>query len=216
MNNLQQDPHGDTPVATGCGSLADSTIAMVLLHGRGGSAQDMLSLSDVIGCRWCTCIAPQAAGHSWYPLSFLELLERNEPWLSSALFRLDALFTQLDEDGFPSSKVVLLGFSQGACLAMEYAARHPCRFGTLVGLSGGLIGPPGTTWQISGSLDGTPVFLGCSEHDPHIPRERVDETARVLAALGGQVTQRIYPQMGHTVNQDEIDHVRKMLQQIKS
>jgi predicted esterase len=126
------------------------------------------------------------------------------------------LFTQLDEDGFPSSKVVLLGFSQGACLAMEYAARHPRRYGALVGLSGGLIGPPGTTWQISGSLDGTPVFLGCSYHDPHIPSERVDETDRVLAALGGQVTQRMYPQLGHTVNQDEIDHVRKMLHQLKS
>jgi predicted esterase len=126
----------------------------------------------------------------------------------------DRLFAQLEESGFPSSKIALLGFSQGACLALEYAARHPRRYGALIGLSGGLIGPPGTAWNTSGSLEETQVFLGCSDADPHIPRPRVDETAQVLEKFGGIVTKRLYPNLGHTVNQDEIDYVRQMLQQI--
>jgi predicted esterase len=159
-------------------------------------------------------VAPQAAGYSWYPYSFLAPMQQNEPWLSSALARIGEVVAQLEAEGVPEERIVLLGFSQGACLSLEYAARNPRRYGAVIGLSGGLIGPPGTPRNYPGSLAGTPVFLGCSDRDPHIPRERVDETAEVLRTMGGEVTERIYPAMGHTVNQDEVDFVRQFLEHV--
>ena len=138
-------------------------------------------------------------------------MERNEPWLSSALAKLAGLLAQISAAGIPPEQTVILGFSQGACLALEFGARHACRYGGLVGLSGGLIGPDGAPRAYPGSLDGTPVFLGCSDVDPHIPRERVDETAEVLRRLGGAVVERLYPNMTHTVNRDELQAVRELI-----
>jgi predicted esterase len=138
-------------------------------------------------------------------------MERNEPWLSSALEQLGALVAHVEAAGVPAERIVLLGFSQGACLATEFAARNARRYGGVVAFSGGLIGPPGTPRDYSGSFAGTPVFLGCSDRDPHIPRERVDESAAVLERLGAAVTERIYPAMGHTVNEDEIEAARGIL-----
>jgi predicted esterase len=156
-------------------------------------------------------VAPQAARHTWYPYSFLAPIEANEPWLSSALETMDQTLQTLASAGLPPERVVLLGFSQGACLATEYAARHAQRYGGVIAFSGGLIGPDGTPREYEGSLGGTPVFLGCSDIDAHIPVQRVHESAEVLERLGGDVTKSIYPGMGHTINQHEIDDASEML-----
>ena len=191
--------------------LSQAEVAMVLVHGRGGTAESMLELANELADPKFAYIAPQAANNSWYPLSFLAPLEQNEPALSSALDALSAALARLAEIGIPPERTILLGFSQGACLVLEYAARHAQRYGGVVGLSGGVIGPPGHQWGFSGSLAGTTVFMGCSDIDPHIPRERVLESARVLEGLHAAVTTRIYPGMGHTVNQDELDFVKSLM-----
>jgi predicted esterase len=168
----------------------------------------MLSLAGELTHPGFVFLAPQAADNTWYPLSFLAPLERNEPHLSAGLETLAALMEDLEGAGIPAERTILLGFSQGACLVLEFAARHAQRYAGVVGLSGGLIGPDGTPRDYGGSLAETPVFLGCSDIDPHIPRERVIESGRILERLGGKVTVRLYPDMGHTVNQEELDHVR--------
>jgi phospholipase/carboxylesterase len=189
--------------------------AVVLLHGRGGSAEDILSLADVLGERDLApdlaYVAPQAPGHSWYPLSFLAPMAQNEPALSRALAAVGTVVGALAEAGIASERTVLMGFSQGGCLALEYAARNARRYGGAVGLSAALIGPPGTLRDYAGSLAGTPVLLGCSDVDGHIPLWRVQESTKVLRGLGAEVTERIYPGMGHTINDDEIGHVRHLL-----
>jgi phospholipase/carboxylesterase len=182
-----------------------------MVHGRGDSARGILGLADVFLEEGVAYVAPQAANNTWYPYSFLEPIERNEPWLSSALAAVGAVVDEVIRIGVPREQVVLLGFSQGACLASEFAARNADRFGGVVALSGGLIGPPGTPRSYEGSFAGTPVFVGCSDVDPHIPVERVHETAEVLAAMGAEVEKRIYPNFGHTVNQDEVDWVEELL-----
>ncbi len=184
---------------------------MVLLHGRGGSPQDMRELARTLDRPQFACCAPAAAGRTWYPYSFLERIERNEPHLSSALRLVEEALGRTETAGLPAPRVVLLGFSQGACLALEFAARHARRYGAVVGLSGGLIGPEGTARDYAGSFEGTPVFLGSSDVDPHVPKRRVDETEAVFTRLGARVTKRIYPGMGHTINADEIEHVRSLL-----
>lgn len=155
-------------------------------------------------------LAPQAAGNAWYPNPFTAPIESNEPYLTAALDMLANLMRQV-EATLPAEKVILLGFSQGSCLALEFAARNARRHGAVIGLSGGLIGPPGTPRDYPGSFDGTPVFLGCSDVDPHIPKERVLETGEVLERMGAQVSLRLYPGMGHTVSLDEISEVRRIL-----
>ncbi len=184
---------------------------MILLHGRGASARGMLSLADALDVPGVAYLAPQAARRSWYPASFMAPVEENEPALSSALQVVDDLIDRVNEAGLTEEQVFLLGFSQGACLVTEYVARHPQRYGGVVGLSGGLIGPEGTSFEFEGTLDGTPVFLGCSDQDPYIPVERVEETAEVFRKLSAKVTTRIYEGMGHTTNDDEIEHVRILL-----
>lgn len=191
--------------------LGQATAAMILVHGRGATAEDILSLGRELGRPDLAYLAPQAEGYSWYPYSFMAPLESNEPGLSSGLALIGHLLGRLEAEGIPPERTVLLGFSQGACLTLEYAARNARRFGGVAGLSGGLIGPPGTPRNYSGTFDGTPVFLGCSDRDPHIPLERVKETTEVLARMGAQVTERIYPDMGHTVNEDELERVRGLL-----
>jgi predicted esterase len=187
---------------------------MLMLHGRGARAEDILSLAGEFAVPGFAYIAPQAAGNTWYPNRFLAPLASNEPWLSSALAFVDDVLAQIVAAGIPPERTILLGFSQGACLALEYAARNARRYGGLAGLSGALIGPDGTPRDDAGSLAGTPVFLGCSDVDFHVPKERVEEAAGVLRRLGGDVTVRLYPNLDHTVNQDEIDFVREMLARV--
>jgi predicted esterase len=212
--NLLKHPHQDQPVLAAGQPLDRAEAAMILVHGRGGTAQDMLFLADEVSHPGFAFLAPQAAGNSWYPLSFLAPLDRNEPHLSSALSSISAALELPAAAGIPDERIALLGFSQGACLALEYVARHARRYGGVFGLSGGLIGPAGTPREYTGSLAGTPVFLGCSDNDPHIPSDRVIESAESFRRMGAEVTARLYPQMGHTVNQDELDFVRSVMDRI--
>jgi predicted esterase len=212
--NLLKHPHQDQPVLAAGQPLDRAEAAMILVHGRGGTAQDMLFLADEVSHPGFAYLAPQAAGNSWYPLSFLAPLDRNEPHLSSALSSISAALELPAAAGIPDERIALLGFSQGACLALEYVARHARRYGGVFGLSGGLIGPAGTPREYTGSLAGTPVFLGCSDNDPHIPSDRVIESAESFRRMGAEVTARLYPQMGHTVNQDELDFVRSVMDRI--
>jgi phospholipase/carboxylesterase len=211
MSKQNQGPHQGQPVLTAGEPLERAQAAMVLAHGRGASAKDILTLAAELEQPGFVYLAPQAANNTWYPYSFLTPIERNEPYLSSALATLDQVLTHVAASGIPAERTILLGFSQGACLATEFAARNAQRYGGLVGLSGGLIGPDGTPRDYPGTLDGTPVFLGCSDMDPHIPAARVQHSAEVLRQLGGAVTARLYPRMGHTVNEDEIEAVRKIM-----
>jgi phospholipase/carboxylesterase len=204
-------PHQDQPLLDHGTPLADASAALILLHGRGASARGILALADELDVPDVAYLAPQAAGRSWYPESFMAPTEQNEPQLSSALQVVGDTIAHAVEAGLTEEQVLLLGFSQGACLATEYAVRHPQRYGGVVGLSGGLIGPEGTTFDVEGTLDGTPVFLGCSDQDPYIPLERVQETADVFRQLGASVTERIYEGMGHTTNEDELRHIRTLL-----
>lgn len=205
------NPHANQPVLTAGPSAEKAVGAVILLHGRGASAQSILSLYDVLDVPDIAALAPHAAGNTWYPLSFLAPLESNQPYLDSALTRIDALVKDLESRGVPGERIAVLGFSQGACLATEYAARHPRRYGAIMGLTGGLIGPPGTPRQYPGSLAGTPVFLGTSDPDPHVPFERVRETEAVLASMGAKVDLRRYPGMAHTINQEELEICRELL-----
>jgi phospholipase/carboxylesterase len=212
MNSTETtNPHHGVWIAEAGAPLRRTKAAVVMLHGRGADADDMLSLAEIFAQPDLAYLAPQATERSWYPQSFLAQIARNEPFLSSALQMLDRLLARLGIEGFPPECVVLLGFSQGGCLALEYAARHARRYGGIVGLSGGLIGPEGTPRDYAGSLASTSVFLGCNDVDPHIPLARVHETSRVFRALGGMVTERIYPGMGHGINDDEITQVRSLL-----
>jgi predicted esterase len=203
--------HAHQPVLRRGPAAAQARIAVILIHGRGDSASGILGLADAFDVPDVTWLAPQAANHTWYPYSFLAPMEQNEPWLGSALSVVGGIVDTLAGEGIPAARVVLMGFSQGACLAQEYAARHAQRYHAIVGLSGGLIGPPGTPRDYAGAFDGTPVFLGCSDIDPHIPVERVHESAQVFARMGADVDARIYPRMGHTVNDDEIGAAAALL-----
>jgi predicted esterase len=198
------------------GAPLDRAVAvMILVHGRGGSAANMLSLvSEFDRAGWCY-LAPEAAGGTWYPFSFLAPLEQNEPHLSRALGTLGRVLESVTAARMPERRVVLLGFSQGACLTLEFAARNPRRYGAVVALSGGLIGPPGTPRDYQGSLAEAPVLLGCSDVDPHVPLERVRESAAVFRRLGATVDERVYPGFGHSVNRDEIDAVRALLASVE-
>jgi phospholipase/carboxylesterase len=207
----EDGPHQGQPLLTAGEPLHLARAALVMVHGRGASARDILSFAAELAAPGFVYLAPQAAGNSWYPNSFLAPISSNEPWLSSALATLDGVIDQVAAAGVPLDRIMLLGFSQGACLMLEYVVRHARRYGGVVGWSGGVIGPDGTRRDYTGSLAGAPVFLGCSDIDPHVPRARVDLTADVLRGLGADVTERIYPDMGHTVNQDEIDFVRAMM-----
>jgi predicted esterase len=192
---------------------------VILVHGRGATAESILTLADefepgTAGRSKLAYLAPQARGNTWYPYSFLSPIPHNEPGISAGIALLDDLVEELAGRGIPYEQIILGGFSQGACLALEFVARHARRYGGVFGYSGGLIGPDGTPRDYPGSLAGTPVFLGCSDVDFHIPKERVELTAAVLQKLGGEVTMRLYPGLGHTVNQDEIDFVRQMIARV--
>lgn len=205
------EPHRTHPSLTAGLPLAKARRAVLMFHGRGASAADMLGLAAVFSLPGYAVLAPQADQSTWYPYSFLSPRHLNEPHLSAALSRGDELIRQILAAGLPPEKIVLLGFSQGACLALETAVRYPRRYGALVGFSGGLIGPAEQTWPLAPALDGVPVFLGCSDVDPHIPVTRVEESARYFTTCGARVDVRLYPQMAHTVIQAEIEAVQALL-----
>lgn len=215
MNRPPADPHANGPVLAAGRPLEDAPAAVILVHGRGGSAADILGLASYLGHPDLAYLAPQAAGSTWYPYPFMSPREANEPYLGSALAALGTLIGRVEAAGIPAARTVLIGFSQGACLALEFVARHPQRYGGVAGLSGGLIGPAPFEHSIprqdQGNLAGTPVFLGCSDVDPHIPLGRVHETAAALEGLGALVTTRIYPGQGHMINQDELVRVSALL-----
>lgn len=201
------------PVVEAGEPLAKARAAMILIHGRGATAQDIMTLVAELVHPGFAYLAPQAAGNAWYPNPFTAPLEANEPYLSSALGVLENLLAKV-EATIPAQRVILLGFSQGACLALEFAARHARRYGALVGLSGGLIGPPGTPRDYPGGFEGTPAFLGCSDIDPYIQKDRVLEAAAVLKRMNAKVTVRFYPGMGHMVSNEEIESVREIVEAI--
>jgi predicted esterase len=188
--------------------------AVILLHGRGGSAEDIASLAQVLAAERLAFLIPEATGYTWYPQRFIAPLAANEPWLGSALAVVAALVGRVAAARIEPRRTAIAGFSQGACLALEFAARTPARYGAVIGFSGGLIGPPGEPRPPvppGASFGGAPVFLGCGDRDGHIPVDAVETTAATLAALGATVDKRIYPGMGHTINEDEIAAARTLL-----
>ena len=205
------DPHAGQPVLQAGAPLGDAPVVVIMVHGRNAGPGNILDLVPRLARPAVTYLAPAAAGRTWYPHSFLAEVAANEPGLSSALGVLDALVARVEAAGIPRARIVLLGFSQGACLTAEFAVRHPSRFGGVVVYSGGVVGPPGTTWPASGRFDGTPMFFGCSDRDSHVPEPRVTESAELCARLGATVTRRIYPGMGHLVNDDEIQWTQELL-----
>jgi predicted esterase len=210
-DNPFQGPHQTTQTATYGASLTRAKAAMIMVHGRGATAESMFSLADEFAQPNFHYVAPQAQNHTWYPYSFLQPKENNQPGLNSGLQRIYDLMEDIKSAGIPAEKIILLGFSQGGCLATEFAARHPQKLGGVVGLSGGLIGPDIDPSLYTGSMEQTPVFLGCSNIDPHIPKDRVDETEAVFEKLYAKVTKSIYKGMPHTVNDDEVKMVRGMM-----
>lgn len=204
-------PHGEGRVLHAGVPLDKATGVIIALHGRGAGAEDIVGLAQEVAPPGAAIVAPEAVGNTWYPYRFLEPTERNEPYLSSALRRVREVAADVEAGGVAAERIALLGFSQGACLALESAARQPRRYAGLLAFSGGLIGPPGTAFDYDGSLDGTPVLIGSSDVDPHIPKERVEESAAAMARLGAEVDARLYPGMGHTVNRDELEAGQKIL-----
>ena len=213
-DSVSLDPHRDQAVLAAGEPLGRARAVVIMLHGRNARAEDILTLAEPLALPGFAYLAPRAANNSWYPLPYSAPLEGNLLWLTSALARVGALLAQAGAAGLPPERCVLLGFSQGASLAVEYAARNARRYGGIACLSGGLIGPPGAPRDDPGSLAGTSIFIGCSDSDPFIPREHVERSAQHLRELGGDVTERLYPHMDHSVNQDEIDFVRKMLESV--
>jgi phospholipase/carboxylesterase len=208
-------PHQGQPVLEAGEPLSKARAAMILVHGRGASAADIMTLGAELMQPGFAYLAPQAAGNTWYPYPFTAPMESNEPYLGSALDILATVLTSVEET-IPAERIVLLGFSQGACLTLEFAARHARRYGGVVGLSGGLIGPDGTPRDYPGDFAGTPTFLGCSDVDPHIPKERVIASGDVFERLGAKVTVHLYPGMPHTVNEDEIRTVNEVIKALSA
>lgn len=211
---MESDPHANQHIVTNGRRPEESVTTLILIHGRGATAESILSLCDELEIRDLAAIAPQAAGSTWYPQSFLSPIEANQPWLDSALKRINLIVEDLLSRGIRSERIALLGFSQGACLATEFVARFPRAYGAVMGLTGGLIGPPGTPRDYPGSLAGTSIFLGSGDPDPHVPFERVRETEAVLTRMGATVELRRYPGMPHTISQDELDACKALLQRM--
>ncbi len=207
------NPHKGQSLLRAGAPLAKARAALILIHGRGATADDILGLGEEAceGIEGVALLAPQAAGNTWYPQRFLAPLAENEPFLGSALGVVAGLVADIARAGLAPERVMLIGFSQGACLSLEFAARNPRLYGAVVGLSGALIGPPGSPRPKQGSLAGTPVYLGCSDRDAHIPLASVEESAGILAGMGARVTKSIFPGMGHTVNAEELSAVQGLV-----
>jgi predicted esterase len=209
-------PHGGQPIAEAGVPLGQARAAVIMVHGRNAAPANILQLAARFDRPGLTYLAPAAAGGTWYPHSFMAEIVSNEPGLSSGLAVLGSLVSRVEAAGIPRSRIVLAGFSQGACLTSEFAIRNPSRYGGVLIFTGGAIGPEGTTWNAAGDFDGTPIFLGCSDRDAHVPESRARETADALSALGANVTLRIYPGMGHVVNDDEIAFAQRLLDDVSS
>lgn len=207
-------PHAGQPVIRAGVPLASARAAVIMIHGRGAAPRNILDLVPAIGDPGAAYLAPAAAGGTWYPFSFMAPTEQNEPGISSAVAVVHRLIDEVMGAGIPTERIMLLGFSQGACLACTAGQRRPDRYGGIVAFTGGLIGPPGTVWSEAGQFGSTPVFFGCSDRDSHVPAARVEESAAVFQRMGAQVTTRIYPGMGHMVNQDEIEFARELLERM--
>ena len=210
------DPHAATPVLAAGTPPAEAAAAVVLVHGRGASAEDILGFAGLLARPGVAFLAPQAADHTWYPQRFLAPLAVNEPWLSSALGKLATLRDGLAAAGIADDRIVWFGFSQGACLASEFVARHPRRWGGLVAAVGGRIGPQGETFAEPGDLLRTPVYLGCGDRDPHIPWSRVEESARAFERQNAEVTLRRYPGFPHAVPPEAVSFARRRLEELTS
>ncbi len=207
-------PHQGQPVIEKGERLGKADAAIIIIHGRGATAESILTLADEVNQPDAAWLAPQASQYTWYPYSFLAPIEQNEPGLTSGLQVIAELIEKIEESGIAKEKIVLAGFSQGACLSLEFAARNPTRYGGVVAFSGGVIGPAVEDGRYQGDINGTPIFLGCSDYDHHIPEERVHESADLFVRLGADVVKKIYPGLGHTVNDDEINHFRKIVEKV--
>lgn len=188
----------------------DSTV-LIMLHGRGGSAEDILSLASYLDAKDFTLLAPQATNNTWYPYSFLAPPSQNEPWLSSALNLLKELLDELNAKEIRSQNIFFLGFSQGACLTLEFVTRNADRYGGIVAFTGGLIGDKIYNENYKGDFQNTPIFIGTSNPDPHVPVERVYATTNILKDMNAHVTEKVYSNMGHTISQDEIEQANKIV-----
>jgi len=208
-------PHGDQPVLEAGAPLGRGAEAVIMVHGRNAGPANILDLVPALDRPDLTYLAPAAAGRTWYPFSFMAEIEKNEPGLSSALKMLEQLVARIEASGTPRHRIVMLGFSQGACLTSEFAVRHASRFGGFIIFTGGAIGPPGTQWNYPGDFAGTPIFMGSSDPDPHVPPSRVAESAAIFRRMGAIVTDRIYPGMGHTINEDEITHAQALMDSLQ-
>lgn len=209
------DPHKAQPVIYKGAAAENAKAAMILIHGRGADAESILTLTEVFAEENFLYAAPQAYHNTWYPFSFLAPVDDNEPGITSGLSKINSTLKTLNEKGISTERIMLLGFSQGACLVLEYCSRFPQKFGGVVGLSGGLIGPDGIVRQKTNSnLKGSNIFIGCSDVDPHIPIERVHFTANYLEEISGNVTKKIYRGLGHTINDDEIKNIKVLMNNI--
>jgi predicted esterase len=213
---IASGPHANQPVLAWGKPLGKAPIVVIMIHGRGAGPENILELAPALEQPDATYLAPAAANNTWYPYSFMTEIAKNEPYLSSALSLLGSLVGEIETAGIARDHIVMMGFSQGACLTTEFAIRNASRFGGFVAFSGGAIGPPGTTWNEAPRFDGTPFFFGCSDVDPHIPEARVRESAAICTRMGAEVTTRIYPGMGHLVNDDEIAHAQEMLRVLRA
>ena len=214
QSKILAGPHQGQPVRAAGLPLDGALAAMVMVHGRGATAESILTLVPALTASGFAFLAPQASGNTWYPNSFMAPIPTNEPGITSGLNAIGDVIATVLAAGIPLERTMLLGFSQGACLSIEYAARNASRYGGIACLSGGLIGPDGTLRSYTGSFAGTPAFLGCSDIDGHIPALRVTESASVLRHMGADVTMKLYPGMGHLVNEDEIAHVNAMMEAV--
>ncbi len=213
---MTTDPHSSRPIVQAGAALGRASAAIILMHGRGGSADDILSLGEAMAPAGCALLAPQAAGNTWYPYSFLAPRLQNEPFLSSALARVQAALNLAVDAGIAAERIAFCGFSQGACLATEFVGRHPRRYAGLIAFTGGLIGPLDEPIILTGNLEGTPILLSSGDPDPHVPWERVQQSANLLKGIGGVVTTRRYAGRPHTVLPEEIREGRKLLSAITS
>jgi phospholipase/carboxylesterase len=208
------DPHANQPIRRRGRPLDSAEAAVVLVHGRGASAEDILAMAESFDVPQAAYLAPEAFGHSWYPYSFLAPIDQNQPWLDSALRLIGGIVQHLVSARIPPNKIAIVGFSQGGCLATEFVVRNATEYGAVVAFTGGLIGPLGTKFSYPGRLTGTSCFLGGGDPDPHVPWSRIEETAAVLSSLGAAVTLRRYPGMPHTVNRDEIEQAQNILRRL--
>ncbi len=211
MHNEPLDPHKDQPVHRLGPSLESAAGAVIMLHGRGASADDILNLAQAMYHPKLAYLAPDAEGHSWYPNRFIAPRDQNEPWLTSALNKVESTVQLALDAGIPTDRIVVCGFSQGACLSTEFIATHPARYAGLFAFTGGLIGPLGMPMNYSGDLQGTPALVASGDPDPHIPWQRVQESADVLEKMNAKVTLRRYPGRAHTVSADEVRYATAIL-----